>query len=89
MLNNIPIELKIEASKKEIIKSINQICQKYNISYYLLSIIISEIYTETEMNKKKELKVLYKRVKEQQEKAQKEQESDKNGEQNNPKKNTV
>ncbi len=80
MQNNIPIELKLEASKKEIIKSINQICQKYNISYYLLSIIISEIYTETEMNKKKELEVLYKRVKEQQEKAQKEQESDKNGE---------
>lgn len=50
-----PIQLLIEETKKNIIDFINKECDKNEIDYYFLHIILKEIYEETTYNKDKEL----------------------------------
>lgn len=50
-----PIQIAIEDSKKNIINFINNECNRNNIDYYFLSIILKEIYEETLTLKDKEL----------------------------------
>ena len=49
------IELAIEHCKEEIVKSIVEISNKYNISYYFLEIIVYQLYEEINRNKKSQI----------------------------------
>ena len=62
-MNSIPIEVKLEKIKNEIIKTINEFSNKYNISYYLLFYIIKDIYNQIEDGKNKELTSIINEVK--------------------------
>lgn len=59
-MNNLPIELRLEFSKEKIVDSINKIANEYSLSYYLLSIIIEEIYRNVEEAKINEIKEIKK-----------------------------
>lgn len=52
---NKPIQIKIEETKKNIIDFINKECDKNNIDYYFLEIILKEIYQETSKLKNEEI----------------------------------
>lgn len=60
----IPIEMAMENCKKELVKSINNISNKYNISYYILEIILRDIYEEVNKNKQIQIVNLQKKLKE-------------------------
>lgn len=49
------IELSIEHCKEEIIKSIVEISNKYNISYYFLEMIVYQLYEEINQNKRAQI----------------------------------
>ena len=51
-----PIQIIIEESKNEIIENINVISNKYNLNYYLLEIIVKDLYNEIFNKKEIELK---------------------------------
>lgn len=55
-----PIQLKIENTKNDIIKFINNECATNEIDYYFLEIIIKNIYDEIIIKKNKELEDLEK-----------------------------
>lgn len=57
-----PIQLKIEETKKEIIKVISEICNRNNIDYYFLERIIDDIHIELKIKKEIELKELETKV---------------------------
>ena len=50
-----PISLIMEEAKIDYVNAINEITQKYNLSMYLVDIIISVIYQEINMMKNQEL----------------------------------
>lgn len=60
----IPIEMAMENCKKELVESINNISNKYNISYYILEIILRDIYEEVNKNKQIQIVNLQKKLKE-------------------------
>lgn len=59
-MKNIPIQIAVEEAKKEIINDINEISNKYNLSYFLLNIIINDIHEEVSIKEKDELNILKK-----------------------------
>lgn len=60
----IPIEMAMENCKKELVESINNISNKYKISYYILEIILHDIYQEVNKNKQIQIVNLQKKLKE-------------------------
>lgn len=60
----IPIEMAMENCKKELVESINNISNKYKISYYILEIILRDIYEEVNKNKQIQIVNLQKKLKE-------------------------
>lgn len=68
------IELAIEHCKEEIVKSIVEISNKYNISYYFLEIIVYQLYEEINRNKKSQIeKMLIEETKKREENNEKNQ----------------
>ena len=59
-MKDIPIQIAVEEAKKEIISDINEISNKYNLSYFLLNIIINDIHEEVSIKEKEELNILRK-----------------------------
>ena len=59
-MKNIPIQIAVEEAKKEIINDINEISNKYNLSYFLLNIIMNDIHEEVSIKEKEELNILRK-----------------------------
>lgn len=59
-MKDIPIQIAVEEAKKEIINDINEISNKYNLSYFLLNIIINDIHEEVSVKEKEELSILRK-----------------------------
>lgn len=59
-MKDIPIQIAIEEARKEIISDINEISNKYNLSYFSLNIIIDDIHKEVTMKEKEELNILRK-----------------------------
>lgn len=59
-MKDIPIQIAVEEAKKEIINDINEISNKYNLSYFLLNIIINDIHNEVDIKEKEELSILRK-----------------------------
>lgn len=59
-MKDIPIQIAVEEAKKEIINDINEISNKYNLSYFLLNIIINDIHDEVSIKEKEELSILRK-----------------------------
>ena len=59
-MKDIPIQIAVEEAKKEIINDINEISNKYNLSYFLLNIIINDIHEEVSIKEKEELNILRK-----------------------------
>ena len=59
-MKNIPIQIAVEEAKKEIINDINEISNKYNLSYFLLNIIMNDIHDEVNIKEKEELSILRK-----------------------------
>lgn len=59
-MKDIPIQIAVEEAKKEIINDINEISNKYNLSYFSLNIIIDDIHKEVTMKEKEELNILRK-----------------------------
>ena len=59
-MKNIPIQIAVEEAKKEIINDINEISNKYNLSYFLLNIIMNDIHEEVRIKEKEELSILRK-----------------------------
>lgn len=59
-MKNIPIQIAVEEAKKEIINDINEISNKYNLSYFLLNIIMNDIHEEVSIKEKEELSILRK-----------------------------
>lgn len=59
-MKNIPIQIAVEEAKKEIINDINEISNKYNLSYFLLNIIMNDIHEEVSIKEKEEFNVLRK-----------------------------
>ena len=59
-MKNIPIQIAVEEAKKEIINDINEISNKYNLSYFLLNIIMNDIHDEVDIKEKEELSILRK-----------------------------
>ncbi len=51
----IPLAIVVEKSKKELIDFINKLCNQYHLSFFLLEIILKDIYEET--RRKKEIEV--------------------------------
>lgn len=49
------IEVKMEKTKQELIKSLNDIMNKNNLSFYLFDFIFSEIYDEIKKAKSEEI----------------------------------
>lgn len=60
----IPIEMAMENCKKELVESINNISNKYKISYYILEIILRDIYEEVNKNKQLQIINLENKIKE-------------------------
>lgn len=60
----IPIEMAMENCKKELVESINNISNKYKISYYILEIILHDIYQEVNKNKQLQIINLENKIKE-------------------------
>lgn len=59
-MKDIPIQIAVEEAKKEIINDINEISNKYNLSYFLLNIIMNDIHEEVNIKEKEELNILRK-----------------------------
>lgn len=59
-MKDIPIQIAVEEAKKEIITDINEISNKYNLSYFLLNIIMNNIHEEVRIKEKEELNILRK-----------------------------
>lgn len=59
-MKDIPIQIAVEEAKKEIINDINEISNKYNLSYFLLNIIMNDIHDEVNIKEKEELNILRK-----------------------------
>ena len=59
-MKNIPIQIAVEEAKKEIINDINEISNKYNLSYFLLNIIMNDIHEEVNIKEKEEFNILKK-----------------------------
>lgn len=59
-MKDIPIQIAVEEAKKEIINDINEISNKYNLSYFLLNIIMNDIHEEVNIKEKEELSILRK-----------------------------
>ena len=59
-MKDIPIQIAVEEAKKEIINDINEISNKYNLSYFLLNIIMNDIHEEVRIKEKEELSILRK-----------------------------
>lgn len=59
-MKDMPIQIAVEEAKKEIINDINEISNKYNLSYFLLNIIINDIHNEVDIKEKEELSILRK-----------------------------
>lgn len=59
-MKDIPIQIAVEEAKKEIITDINEISNKYNLSYFLLNIIMNDIHEEVSVKEKEELSILRK-----------------------------
>ena len=59
-MKDIPVQIAVEEAKKEIINDINEISNKYNLSYFLLNIIINDIHNEVDIKEKEELNILRK-----------------------------
>ena len=59
-MKDIPIQIAVEEAKKEIVNNINEISNKYNLSYFLLNIIINDIHEEVSIKEKEELNILRK-----------------------------
>ena len=59
-MKDIPIQIAVEEARKEIISDINEISNKYNLSYFSLNIIIDDIHKEVTMKEKEELNILRK-----------------------------
>lgn len=59
-MKDIPIQIAVEEAKKEIVNNINDISNKYNLSYFLLNIIMNDIHEEVRIKEKEELSVLRK-----------------------------
>lgn len=57
-MKDIPIQIAVEEAKKEIINDINEISNKYNLSYFLLNIIMNDIHEEVSIKEKEELNIL-------------------------------
>lgn len=60
----ITIEMAMENCKKELVESINNISNKYKISYYILEIILHDIYQEVNKNKQLQIINLKNKIKE-------------------------
>ena len=60
----IPIEMAMENCRKELVESINNISNKYKISYYILEIILHDIYQEVNKNKQLQIINLENKIKE-------------------------
>lgn len=60
----IPVEMAMENCKKELVESINNISNKYKISYYILEIILHDIYQEVNKNKQLQIINLKNKIKE-------------------------
>ena len=58
MENNKPLPIILEDSKKELILFINNLCNKNNLNYYFLDMIVNGIYEEIKENKDMELKYI-------------------------------
>lgn len=59
-MKDIPIQIAVEEAKKEIVNNINDISNKYNLSYFLLNIIMNDIHEEVNIKEKEELSILRK-----------------------------
>ena len=59
-MKDIPIQIAVEEAKKEIISDINEISNKYNLSYFLLNIIMNDIHEEVNIKEKEEFNILKK-----------------------------
>lgn len=59
-MKDMPIQIAVEEAKKEIINDINEISNKYNLSYFLLNIIMNDIHEEVSIKEKEELNILRK-----------------------------
>ena len=57
-MKDIPIQIAVEEAKKEIINDINEISNKYNLSYFLLNIIMNDIHNEVDIKEKEEFNIL-------------------------------
>lgn len=57
-MKDIPIQIAVEEAKKEIVNNINDISNKYNLSYFLLNIIINDIHEEVNIKEKEEFNIL-------------------------------
>lgn len=57
-MKDIPIQIAVEEAKKEIINDINEISNKYNLSYFLLNIIMNDIHEEVNIKEKEEFNIL-------------------------------
>lgn len=57
-MKDIPIQIAVEEAKKEIVNNINDISNKYNLSYFLLNIIMNDIHEEVNIKEKEEFNVL-------------------------------
>ncbi len=55
-MTKIPIEIRIEKSKREIIELINKLSKEYELSFYILHYIIKEIYDEIENGRNNDIK---------------------------------
>lgn len=54
-MKNKPISVALEDAKQELIKSINEIANNNGLSFYLLNILFTEIYSEIQYKAKQEL----------------------------------
>ena len=52
-----PISLVMEEAKVDYVNAINEITKKYNLSMYLVNIIVGAIYQEINMMKNQELQM--------------------------------
>lgn len=57
-MKDIPIQIAVEEAKKEIVNNINDISNKYNLSYFLLNIIMNDIHEEVNIKEKEEFNIL-------------------------------
>lgn len=57
-MKDIPIQIAVEEAKKEIINDINEISNKYNLSYFLLNIIMNDLHEEVNIKEKEEFNIL-------------------------------